>query len=117
MKREKLRTHVSKVTTLKAVKKLVSTDRAGGRCAGDTPAGEGICALEIQLGTFFHKAIAIAPLVYSVFEMRIQDLHGYRDAVTGNRMWGTSGEDLPSVMSMQPSGYALYASCVRRSVL
>ena len=47
---------------------------------------QGICALEIQLGTFFHEALAIAPLVYPVFEMRVQDLYGYRDSVTGDHV-------------------------------
>ena len=37
-------------------------------------------------GTFFHEALAIAPLVYPVFEMRVQDLYGYRDSVTGDRV-------------------------------
>jgi len=48
--------------------------------------------------------------VYSVFEMGIQDLHGYDGTVTGKQIWGTS-ENLLSVIRMHPSGYALYASC------
>jgi hypothetical protein len=76
----------------------------------DAPASEGIRALEIQLGAFFHEALAVTPLMYSVFAMGIQNLHSYSAAVAGKRMWGRS-ENLPSVIRMHPSGYALYASC------
>jgi hypothetical protein len=39
------------------------------------PAGEGIGALKIQFCAFLHETLAVAPLVYSVFEMRVQDFH------------------------------------------
>jgi hypothetical protein len=112
VKSEKLRTQVSKVTTLMQPNSIY-WHGSRRRRAVDAPASEGICALEIQLDAFFHEALAVAPLVYSVFEMGVQDLHGCNAAVTGKRMRGISGENLPSVMRMHPSGYALYASCGR----
>lgn len=39
------------------------------------PAGEGISTLKIQFCTFLHETLAVAPLVYSVFEMGVQDFH------------------------------------------
>ena len=43
----------------------------------NVPSGERIGALEIQLDAFLHKSFAVAPLVNPVFEMGIQNLHGY----------------------------------------
>ena len=45
----------------------------------DLPSGERIGALEIQLDAFLHKALPVAPLVHPIFEMGVQDLHGYND--------------------------------------
>ena len=47
------------------------------RMTQNVPSGERIGALEIQLDTFLHKPLAVAPLVNPVFEMRVQNLHGY----------------------------------------
>lgn len=47
------------------------------RTTQNVPSGERIGALEIQLDAFLHKPLAVAPLVNPVFEMRVQNLHGY----------------------------------------
>ena len=78
MKREKLRTQVSKVTTLG--RSSVEMDCAYAMTQ-DVPSGERIGALEIQLDTFLHEALPVAPLVHPVFEMGVQDLHGYSDEI------------------------------------
>jgi len=43
---------------------------------GDHAASEGVGALEIQLSAFLHETLSVAPLVYSVFQMWVQDFHG-----------------------------------------
>jgi hypothetical protein len=42
---------------------------------GDVPAGEGIGAFEIQLETFLHEALAIAPFMDPVLKVGVQDFH------------------------------------------
>jgi hypothetical protein len=74
VKREKLRKQVSKVTTLG--RSSVYMDCVY-RMTQDVSSGERIGALEIQLDAFLHKPLAVAPLVNPVFEMGVQDLHGY----------------------------------------
>ena len=75
----------------------------------DVPSSERISALKIQLDALLHKALAVAPLVHPVFEMRVQSLHGYNNEIVV--ILPISVQNLPSVMRMQPSGYVLYASC------
>jgi hypothetical protein len=74
VKREKFRTQVSRVTTLG--RSSVYIDCIYGKTQ-DVPSGERIGALEIQLDAFLYKPLAVAPLVNPVFEMGVQDLHGY----------------------------------------
>lgn len=47
------------------------------RATQNVPSSERIGALEIQLDAFLHKPLAVAPLMNPVFEMGVQNLHGY----------------------------------------
>ena len=43
----------------------------------DDAPGEGGGSFEVQLGTFLDESFTFSPLVNSVLQVRIQDLHGY----------------------------------------
>lgn len=62
--REKFRTQLSRVTTLRQIFSCTRSCVGDGR---DAPASEGVGALKIQLGPFLHETLAVAPLMYSVF--------------------------------------------------
>lgn len=42
---------------------------------GDGPAGEGVGALEVELVALLDEALAVAPFVHAILEMRVKDLH------------------------------------------
>lgn len=44
---------------------------------GDDTPGEGGGSLKVQFDAFLHKPLPLSPLVNTVLQVRIQDLHGY----------------------------------------
>lgn len=88
---EKLQMHVSRVTT---VRWPIVRHGLRSRNEQDASVGEDIGTLEIQFSTVLHKLLAV---VYSIFEMRVQDFHSYIYVVIGWRMLGTSMENPPTI--------------------
>lgn len=43
----------------------------------DDAPGKGGGSLEVQFDTFLHESLSVSPLVNTVLQVRIQDLHGY----------------------------------------
>ena len=52
----------------------------------DGPAGERIGAFEVELVALFDEALAVAPFVYTVLKVRVEDFHGYQELSLGSPM-------------------------------
>lgn len=45
----------------------------------NAPACEGVRSLKVELVAAFDEALTVAPLVYTILEVRVEDLHRVRD--------------------------------------
>ena len=73
---------------------------------GNQPSGKGGRTLHVKLITLLVESTAVAPVVNTILEVWIENLHGY--GTVGKVVhFAINQECIPSVIKMHPSGCAL----------